>query len=1003
MLSAERGVCILFTMLIALTTHCNGTILDTEKLRNELFNLAYSGLGVQKMQDHFDSLRFGPLSLAGDDVIEQMELAIRQKIVSTVKAIENIRESVEKSFEQTEIAFTPCCEIPNDLEFNTAFGKSLDPRIGCTRIADNADPNPRFLSNEVIDVMKENYNSFSNLKWQYFGSEEGIFTIYPASLIDDCANYDHRFRPWYVEAATPEPKNVVIVIDTSGSMANLHSGKSLINIAIDAAITVLDTMNPNDKVGVIAFSDELKLPPKIGDASCYANELALATTINIQNLKQFVLSLVARGGTHYGKAFDAAFNLLKESYTLDADNERDQVIIFLTDGEPLDDKTSIMRKIRSNNEEMENKVTILTFGLGLDSGINFLEDIAVQNYVNHGLDAPGVFTHVTDYTLLRSKMARYYDYFANFDRLTDEPIFSVPYQDGFGLGMMTTAAIPVKYANELKGVIGVDITLSDLLEDVTFFTGGDNSYAFVFEANTYANGRTLLHPLLPSPLVIKDEPVIGSNYVVCFVEAVGDYKVELLEQSSPANNQSTVKFAPRAFISPAEYLKYEETESIIEQYQDYMKDASFINTHFKDGIRDAVLITAAVNDIWKSDDATGYEHYTLFRYMGTRNGVYRQLPGISMSKLHDTTIRPWYERAKHNADILTLSVPYVDANGAGEVIALSKAITESISSPTSTNVLAVMGMDFTISYFYNMLIKHYPECEEIGNSCFVMDSSGFLVIHRDFTEADSDVSDIHIMEKEPNVAEDLLEKGILQKQQCVDFQMIKNLNYYMTRHVGSTSSIDNMDDTDVCKRYKLAHVQDTNVYLGIVRKLNRCNRYCPCYYADCQYTALERECECPCLSLTEYEYCKDQFSFTSDDEPTCLPPRPSLSLVIEETSRYRGLDQCYDVECDVKQTASECNAYVSCKWNREDEACADMFSAVDDDVSNTLRTAVIVTVVALVLCVLVAIILVVKFRHKGNINEPNTMDNYPQRPIPPSAPVPSTTYATPDYITIIND
>ncbi|XP_006819745.2 VWFA and cache domain-containing protein 1-like [Saccoglossus kowalevskii] len=785
-------------------------------------------------------------------------------------------------------------------------------------------------------------------------------------------------------------------------MSDLQSGKSLIAIAIDASITVLDTMNPNDKVGVVAFSSIVKLPPMIGDTSCYANELALSTTINIQNLKKFVLSLTASGGTNYGKAFEAAFNLLKASYTPDVDIERDQVIIFLTDGEPTDTKASIMSTIRSKNEEMENKVTILTFGLGSDSGINFLQDIANQNFVKHGVEEAnisigetkqGVFTHVTDYNLLRSKMARYYDYFANFDKLTDEPIFSVPYQDSFGLGMMTTAAVPVKYNHVLKGVVGVDITLTDLLEEVTFFTGGQNSYALVFEVDTYAIGRTLLHPLLPSPLVIEDEPVyvhitslereqefydrvynyatndgtfgnatftsrryisrgnqrtegvnkmsvlstyhwrrvIGSNYIVCLVEAVDFDVVELFGQGPKASaddfvyhrldivppdtsckyvnrlatkEQSTVKFAPRAFSSPAQYLQYEETESIVEQYQNYMMDASSINTHFKDRVRDAVIVTAKVNEIWKSEDADMYKHYTLFRYMGTRNGVYRQLPGITMSKVHDTTVRPWYERAKSNADILTLSVPYADANGAGEVIALSKAITESLSSTsTSSNVLAVMGMDFTISYFYNMLTKHYPECEEFSNSCFVMDSSGFLVIHRDFTESDSDVSDIHIMEKEPNVAEDLLEKRILKKKQCVDFQKIKNLNYYIAERVGSTATIDNMNNANKCKRYRLAHVQDTNVYLGIVYKATGCNQHCPCYYETCMHTSADNECECPCLSPTEYEYCKDQFSFTSDDDPTCLPPRPSISPVIEDTDAYTGLGECYNANCTSKQAA----------------------------------------------------------------------------------------------------
>ncbi len=58
----------------------------------------------------------------------------------------------------------------------------------------------------------------------------------------------HYFRPWYVETATPTPKDVVVVIDTSGSMGVRYGGSTLMQIAKEAAKTVLDTLNPNDMV-----------------------------------------------------------------------------------------------------------------------------------------------------------------------------------------------------------------------------------------------------------------------------------------------------------------------------------------------------------------------------------------------------------------------------------------------------------------------------------------------------------------------------------------------------------------------------------------------------------------------------------------------------------------------------------------------------------------------------------------------------------------------------------
>ena len=56
-------------------------------------------------------------------------------------------------------------------------------------------------------------------------------------------------RPWYVAAAVPEPRDIVIVIDQSGSMSNRVGSKSRMNLAKEAAKIVLDTLNPHDNVG----------------------------------------------------------------------------------------------------------------------------------------------------------------------------------------------------------------------------------------------------------------------------------------------------------------------------------------------------------------------------------------------------------------------------------------------------------------------------------------------------------------------------------------------------------------------------------------------------------------------------------------------------------------------------------------------------------------------------------------------------------------------------------
>ncbi|KAJ7382930.1 hypothetical protein OS493_031705 [Desmophyllum pertusum] len=87
------------------------------------------------------------------------------------------------------------------------------------QISGSASPNPVHLDEGVFNEMKDILKTYPFIKWQYFGSEKGVMASYP--VFDDkekCDKFDNRYRPWYVETATPEAKDVVLVIDISASM-----------------------------------------------------------------------------------------------------------------------------------------------------------------------------------------------------------------------------------------------------------------------------------------------------------------------------------------------------------------------------------------------------------------------------------------------------------------------------------------------------------------------------------------------------------------------------------------------------------------------------------------------------------------------------------------------------------------------------------------------------------------------------------------------------------------
>ena len=168
----------------------------------------------------------------------------------------NLKQAVEESYGRSQ-SFSrqwECCQtkyLSSNREYDVRFRQRVDHAKACVKISGSTRSNRRYLDNLFVNKMKQILLDYPFVKWQYFGSEEGMLTLFPAFEDDaPCPSYDPRFRPWYVETATPEPKDVVLVIDTSGSMIT-----ALMNVAKEAAKTVLNTMNPRDRVstGRIVF------------------------------------------------------------------------------------------------------------------------------------------------------------------------------------------------------------------------------------------------------------------------------------------------------------------------------------------------------------------------------------------------------------------------------------------------------------------------------------------------------------------------------------------------------------------------------------------------------------------------------------------------------------------------------------------------------------------------------------------------------------------------------
>ncbi|NWI69492.1 CA2D4 protein, partial [Todus mexicanus] len=136
----------------------------------------------------------------------------------------------------------------NNLLVNTTFSDIQLP----TNVY-NKDPdilNGVYMSEALNPIFVDNFERDPTLTWQYFGSSTGFFRLYPGIkwLPDEngVISFDCRNRGWYIQAAT-SPKDIVIIVDVSGSMKGLR-----MTIAKHTITTILDTLGENDFVNIIA-------------------------------------------------------------------------------------------------------------------------------------------------------------------------------------------------------------------------------------------------------------------------------------------------------------------------------------------------------------------------------------------------------------------------------------------------------------------------------------------------------------------------------------------------------------------------------------------------------------------------------------------------------------------------------------------------------------------------------------------------------------------------------
>jgi Ca-activated chloride channel family protein len=161
-----------------------------------------------------------------------------------------------------------------------------------------------------------------------------------------------------------KPANVLLVVDTSGSMVE----ENRLDRAKEGLEAFLREVSPNDRVGLTTFSDEIRPLVPIGPVR--ENEAQLRQTIG---------SLIADGGTAF---YDAAAEGLEAVKGL-RDRERINAVVLLTDGEDTDSSKSVEQVVAQMEAQgdTENRVRVFTiaYSAGAEGAEEALEQIAAAS------------------------------------------------------------------------------------------------------------------------------------------------------------------------------------------------------------------------------------------------------------------------------------------------------------------------------------------------------------------------------------------------------------------------------------------------------------------------------------------------------------------------------------------------------------------------------------------------------------------------------------------------
>ncbi|KAI5617774.1 inter-alpha-trypsin inhibitor heavy chain H2 precursor [Silurus asotus] len=200
---------------------------------------------------------------------------------------------------------------------------------------------------------------------------DGVFTVQydveregnEGELVVSDGHFIQFFAP---SNLSPLSKNIVFVIDVSGSMWGLKMKQT-----VEAMKTILDDLTVDDNFSIIDFNHNVR---------CWSEDLVPGNTLEVANAKKYIQEIKPNGGTNINEALLKAVQMLLKAQNQGIIDQRSvSMIILVSDGDPTVGEIKLSTIQKNIKRVMHQDFSLYSLGIGFDVDFDFLERIALEN------------------------------------------------------------------------------------------------------------------------------------------------------------------------------------------------------------------------------------------------------------------------------------------------------------------------------------------------------------------------------------------------------------------------------------------------------------------------------------------------------------------------------------------------------------------------------------------------------------------------------------------------